>query len=659
MSAATTAKTRVAGGNPVIRTHQLEKTYKRGTHALSGLDLRVNTGEVFGLIGPDGAGKTTALKILAGVLSPSAGEVAVLGKKPPAVRHLIGYVTQHFSLYPDLSVDENLRYEAGLHAVPPDVFAQRRDKYLNKMGLQRFPDRLAGQLSGGMKQKLALCCALIYEPPLLLLDEPTTGLDPLSRRELWQLLPEISRSGVTIVVATPYLDEAERCTRIAFVFDGRVQESGTPADLRSGAGLRRLDLRDVDMDAAEPAMKSINASDQSGVIGVYTTCDCLSVLIRNNADTIRNVTASLDKLHISDEQVTVQEPSLDDVFVMHLRESGLSLQEPPPPPGLQPDGAAEGSHRNGSAAISAQGLSKSFGTFQAVNNIDLDVKYGEIFGLLGANGAGKTTTIKMLCGLMDPTSGRLAIAGESGNLRSKSVRKQIGYMSQKFTLYDGLTVLENLEFYGSIYEIPRPQRREKIKWVLESCNLTGMKDALVGSLPRGWKQRIAFGAAVMHEPDILFLDEPTAGVDPIARRQLWRLICDMSMRKTAIIVTTHHLEEAEYCHHLALMTRGEVIAQGSPKDIRHSQTSNSFEVASASPQLAFYTLLQGLDRWRVSTSDGKVHVLLDNAQEDLPEVKEILYRAGLRSVSLKPVPLSLEDAFIVTVQKRLHQTRST
>jgi len=637
--------------NYLITARQLHKRYRHGTEALRGLDLAVREGDLFGLIGPDGAGKTTALNILAGVMEPTSGEVRVLGRPPRKARARIGYVTQHFSLYPELTVDENLRYEAGLYGVSEEAFARRRARYLKKMGLYDFPDRLAGQLSGGMKQKLALCCALIRQPKLLLLDEPTTGLDPVSRRELWQVLAAVAREGVTTVIATPYLEEAERCNRIGLVYEGRIQEVGAPQELQAALGLRRLEVLVSDVGRAESALSKVAARRSTNIVDIQVFGDRLTVLAKDTQDAEEEVRTLLAAEQLLPDMVQVAAPNLENVFVMRLREQGLKESLPPPLPRLRLPSEEELLQQDNGAAIHAHDLSKRFQSFQAVKKVNLSVGYGEIYGLLGANGAGKTTTIKMLCGLLAPTSGEVALVGETRNLRGREVRKRIGYMSQKFTLYEGLSVIENLEFYSSIYEIPRQKRREKISWALDACGLSGMKNALVGRLPRGWKQRIAFGASVMHEPEILFLDEPTAGVDPIARRQLWSMIRSLAQTGTAVLVTTHYLEEAEYCTRLGLMTQGEIVVQGSPGEIKNGQPGQLVEVSTGGTQNAFEALSTSFDSWRVSIFDDVVHVLLDDPERQVSQVKSVLQEAGVNVRSVRPIPFSLEDAFIAIVQR--------
>jgi len=338
------------------------------------------------------------------------------------------------------------------------------------------------------------------------------------------------------------------------------------------------------------------------------------------------------------------EPTLENVFVTRLRQQGAVPQI------LEFPRSRSGRKSADDIAIYAQNLNRVFGTFQAVKNVNVEVRYGEIFGLLGANGAGKTTTIKMLCGLLPASSGEIALGGERGNLRSSELRKRIGYMSQKFTLYDDLSIVQNLEFYSGVYGIPRKLRREKIDWVLATCGLEGQENMVTGQLPGGWKQRVAFGASVLHEPDILFLDEPTSGVDPLARRQFWRLINDFARNGTAILVTTHYLEEAEQCNRMSFMVAGETVLEGSPSQIKAAQPGQLIEVVIDQTQAASNLLKQQLDSWRVSIFADRLHVVIDHPEE-LEELRSRLIAANLPPISLLPIPYSLEDAFIGVVQR--------
>ncbi len=632
---------------PVIQVVGLTKNYGNFT-AVHGIDFEVYPGEIFGLIGPDGAGKTTTFHILGGVMEASGGAIDILGKPPRNARLSLGYLTQQFSLYLDLSIDENLTYSAGLHQVPELEFNQRRSKYLQLMGLNSIGDRLAGQLSGGMKQKLALCCALVSQPQILLLDEPTTGVDPVSRREFWDVLAALADEGMTIVVATPYLDEAERCNRIALMYEGKISEIGTLKQLRSNLGLQRLELRTKELVETEKILLAAAQDKTSGIADVQTFGDRIDVLVRDATRDSVKVREILNKQHLTITSLETSDVTLENVFVTRLRQQGSEpafIEFPRLKPGRSASvGASD-------VAIGARNLRKVFGSFQAVKNVDLEIRYGEIYGLLGANGAGKTTTIKILCGLLEASSGEMLLGGRSQNLRDASIRQRIGYMSQKFTLYDDLSVVENLEFYCGVYGVPQKIRRTKIDWVLETCGLTGQEKMLTGKLPGGWKQRVAFGASVMHEPEILFLDEPTSGVDPLARRQFWRLINDFARQGTAVLVTTHYLEEAEQCNRMGFMVAGEVVLQGSPSEVKASQPGQLIELKVDRTQQASNLLKHHLEVWRVSIFGDRLHVVLDDPDHDLPSVVDILAQSKIQTYSTRPIPFSLEDVFISVVQR--------
>lgn len=651
----TTSKATASTTELVIQVEGLRKRYGKLV-AVRGIDFTVRQGEIFGLIGPDGAGKTTTFHILAGVMEASEGNVQVLGLPPRDARLNIGYLTQQFSLYLDLSIDENLSYSAGLRRIPLDLLQKRRNKYLKLMGLERFGDRLAGQLSGGMKQKLALCCALVSQPQILLLDEPTTGVDPVSRREFWDVLATLANEGVTIVVATPYLDEAERCNRIALMYEGQIQQIGTLKQLRDNLGLERLEVRTRNLQAAEKVL--LSASDahievihpdrqyDQVIADVQSFGDRLDVLVTNVQKGEAQVRRLLSQNSIPLDTIETAEATLENVFVTRLRLSG---SDPPFIP-FPKEGQKNTDRFTSSVAIGASNLRKVFSNFQAVKGVNLEIHYGEIYGLLGANGAGKTTTIKMLCGLLEPSSGKISLAGQTQNLRSNALRQRIGYMSQKFTLYDDLSVVQNLEFYCGVYGVSRRSRRTRIDWVLETCGLVGQEDMITGQLPGGWKQRVAFGASVMHEPEILFLDEPTSGVDPLARRQFWRLIEDFARNGTAILVTTHYLEEAEHCNRMGFLVAGEVVTQGSPSQIKAEQPGQLLEVVTDNTQVASNLLKTQLEPWRVSIFGEKLHVVLDRPEE-ISQLCSSLKEARLQIHSLRPIPFSLEDAFIGIVQR--------
>ena len=613
------------------------------TIAIRGINLQIRRGELFGLIGPDGAGKTSTFNILGGVMEATAGDAKILGLPARDARNYTGYLTQQFSLYPDLSVDENIYYSAGLRLVPENQVDARRTKYLKLMQLDSFRDRLAGRLSGGMKQKLALCCALIAEPQVLLLDEPTTGVDTIARREFWDILAGLTSQNITVLVATPDLDEAERCDRVALIYNGQIQQMGSPTELKGNLGLNRLIIRTSQLIQAEKALIVTGE-----IVEVSTLGDRLEVLVKDVKSGIAFVRDRLTQNNVQFEQIQPESPTLENVFTTLLRQKG-SVPKSLPFPRVKSLAISEPAKAK--IAISARNLNRVFGSFHAVVDLNLDIRYGDVYGLLGANGAGKTTAIKMLCGLLPISSGEISLAGETGNLRSAELRQRIGYMSQKFTLYDDLTILENLQFYSGVYGIPPRQQREKISWVLSISGLEGQEHLLTRQLPGGWKQRVAFGASVIHEPEILFLDEPTSGVDVLARQQFWQLINDFARHGTAILVTTHYMNEAEQCSRMCFMVAGQKVAEGSASEIKAAQPGQLFELKIGELQGSYDRLRQFLEPWRVSIFGDRLHVVLDHPQEELPQVRSYLQSANLSLTDIQPMPFSLEDAFIGEVQR--------
>jgi ABC-2 type transport system ATP-binding protein len=637
-----------ANDDVAIRVAGLKKNY--GTvEAVRGIDLTITRGEIFGLIGPDGAGKTSVFQILGGVMPATDGDAIMLGRSAREARSYVGYLTQVFSLYHDLSVAENLRYMGELRRLSDDQIVQRGRRYLEMFGMARFENRLAGKLSGGMKQKLSLACALIIEPKILLLDEPTTGVDPVSRREFWDALADLSNQGITIVVATPYLDEAERCTRIALMYDGQIHKTGTPPELRRSLGLQRLVVR------AHGLSQALDILQQTpGIDDVQRFGDRLDVMVEDAAAGDKLTRETLRKADIEVEQISVAPPTLENTFVAILRKDRRDTRTAPFPLTRQSE-----DRRSGATAIGARNLGKRFGEFDAVKNVSLQVRYGEIYGLLGANGAGKTTTIKMLCGLIEPTAGEATLAGETGTIRSSAVRRRVGYMSQKFSLYDDLTIEENLDFFAGVYGVPIKERIDKKRWVLSFSGLEGRGHLLTGSLPGGWKQRVAFGAAVMHEPSVLFLDEPTSGVDPLARRAFWKMINSLADCCMAILVTTHYLEEAEQCNRLGLMVAGELVAQGTPSSLKAGQKGHLLELITDKPQRANNYLKGQTDRWRISLFGDRLHVIVDeDPQTGIQNVTALLAAAGINVLQAHEEPYSLEDVFIAVVEQMRQEGKS-
>ena len=632
-----------------ISVRGLRKNYGH-IQAIRGIDLEIRDGEIFGLIGPDGAGKTSTFQILAGVMEASAGTADVFGRPARQMRSQTGYLTQTFSLYPDLTVAENIRYIGDLRRVPPAEIKTRGQHYLSLFDMDRFAGRLAGKLSGGMKQKLALACALVAQPRALLLDEPTTGVDPVSRREFWDTLAHLSAEGLTIMVATPYLDEAERCHRVALMHLGEIREIGTPAELKNRVRATRLELRTTDLRKTEDVLMQAIGAEDGAITDVQRFGDRLDVMTPDEQLGRAAIANQLRAAGIRLKDVRPNEPTLENIFVATLRGAGQESGIPPFP--------ARHTHRDllGQEGIEAEHLQKRFGSFVAVNNVNVRVKHGEIYGLLGANGAGKTTTIKMLCSLLAPSSGRMSLAGETGNMRSPQVRSRVGYMSQKFSLYDDLTISENLDFFAGIYGVPEKERREKKAWVLAFAGLEGKEEQITGSLPGGWKQRVAFGSAIMHEPSVLFLDEPTSGVDPLARRAFWHMINQLADAGTAILVTTHYLEEAEQCNRLGFMVAGELVAEGTPSSVKAEQGGHLLEFIVDQPQRAADVLKEKAERWRVSLFGERLHVITD---DDVDQGKQSAIKklngAGISVRDVHEEGYSLEDVFIVVVEKARRQ----
>lgn len=461
-----------------IEVNNISKHYGK-VKALQNVSFSVGEGEIFGLIGPDGAGKTSMYRILCSLLLPNEGSASVCGydvvNGMKEVRKRVGYMPGRFSLYQDLTVEENLKFFATLfNTTVEENYDSIKAIYSQ---IERFKTRRAGALSGGMKQKLALCCALVHKPQVLFLDEPTTGVDPVSRKEFWEILTHLKERNITIIASTPYIDEVRKCERVGFLSDGILKGIGTP-------------------------------------------------------DTI------LD--------------TFKDVF------------NPPPIEHKQRDDT----EKEAENVIEVEHLVKAFGSFHAVDDISFTVKKGEIFGFLGANGAGKTTAMHMLTGLNQPTSGTGRVVGFDIRTQYEQIKQHIGYMSQKFSLYEDLTVAENIRLFAGIYGMQDDDIRRKTDDLLQRLQFSEHRNSLVSDLPLGWKQKLAFSVSIFHNPGIVFLDEPTGGVDPATRRQFWELIYDAAERGITVFVTTHYMDEAEYCDRISIMVDGKIKALGTPDELK-------------------------------------------------------------------------------------------
>ena len=459
----------------VVSVREIAKSYGN-VRALTGISFDISKGEIFGLIGPDGAGKTTLFRILNTLILPDEGVATVDGldvvEEYKEIRKRVGYMPGRFSLYQDLTVEENLTFFATLfNTTIQENYHLVEDIYTQ---IEPFKNRRAGKLSGGMKQKLALSCALIHKPTVLFLDEPTTGVDPVSRKEFWEMLKRLKEEGITIVVSTPYMDEIRRCDRIAFINNGEIKGIDTPEQILS---------------------------------------------------------------------------RFSDILC---------------PPGLERKETT--AHKE--YAIKVENLTKQFGEFTAVDHISFQVEKGEVFGFLGANGAGKTTAMRMLCGLSRPTSGTGTVAGFDVTTQPELIKKNIGYMSQKFSLYEDLKVWENIRLFAGIYGMKSKDIDRKTDELLSSLGFMEERNTLVKSLPLGWKQKLAFSVSIFHEPHIVFLDEPTGGVDPKTRRQFWELIYQAADRGITVFVTTHYMDEAEYCNRGSIMVDGKIEALDTPTKLK-------------------------------------------------------------------------------------------
>jgi len=547
---------------PALALTDVSKAFMRGkrsVHALAEVTIRVTAGRVTGLIGPDGAGKTTLMRLATTLLMADAGRIEVLGidahAEPLAVQSSLGYMPQRFGLYEDLTVQENLDLYADLQAVPHSERPERYTELMHMTGLGTFKDRLAGHLSGGMKQKLGLACTLVRSPRLLLLDEPTVGVDPVSRRELWTIVYRLVREQqVSVLLSTAYLDEAQRCDEVILLHEGRVLGQQPPA-----AFSRALRGRVFRVSAKLNKRRlQRRLGDAPVVLDALIEGETIRVVVREGSSQEQLAACVTDVPAVRLEAVA---PCFEDAFIAMLQtraDGATQLPDAPSPAGGPAD----------EAVIAVHDLSRRFGDFYAVKGISFSARRGEIFGLLGANGAGKSTTFRMLCGLLPASGGNLQVAGVDLRRAAARARGRIGYMAQRFSLYGNLSVLENLHFFASAYGLAGGERRTRIGWALRGFGLEDVKDAASADLPLGYKQRLALAAALMHHPEILFLDEPTSGVDPLARREFWRHINSLAESGVTVLVTTHFMDEANYCDRLVIMADGEILAEGTPEAMK-------------------------------------------------------------------------------------------
>lgn len=637
------------GAEVVVCIDDLVKRYRR-REAVRGVSLRIARGELYGLIGPDGAGKSSLFKAVAGVLSFEGGTLSVLGQRIASerdaerVKQRIGFMPQGLglNLYPELSVDENIDFFADLRGVPAPALAERKARLLAMTRLEPSRSRPMKQLSGGMKQKLGLACTLIHEPELIVLDEPTTGVDPLSRRDFWRLLAELmQRQRMTALVSTAYLDEASRFDRVGLVYDGALLAEGEPEALSAQLEATVVGIGDPSPQVLQRLAEAFGHVDRHGAGA--------SVLVptRDAGAARARVLAALapDGTTV---QLRLRPPELEDLFVDRLH----ALAPPAAALSIRPPDGAEGppdALPDPACAVEAVALTRDFDRFRAVDRVSFRVAPGEIFCLLGANGAGKTTVIKMLTGILPPTGGVGQVAGADMRRASRQIRQRIGYMSQAFSLYADLSVRENLMLYAGIYGLAGRAARERAGWVIELGGLGAHLHDSAASLPMGLRQRLALGCALLHRPRVLFLDEPTSGVDPLGRRRFWNILSWLAREeRVAILLTTHYMAEADLCDHLVLLFDGRVIADASPEAMKRSlqqQAGQLLEVRCDAPQRAAELLLAA--GYADAAMHGRgVRLMAHDAAQATAHVAALLSAQQIALHAVLPRELGMDDVFV-------------
>lgn len=547
--------------------------------ALDAVSAQIFPGKMTGLVGPDGAGKTTLIRHIIGLMQADGGTITVdqlnVNDDAETIHQISGYMPQKFGLYEDLTVIENLNLYADLRLISGASRKEKFDKLLAFTDLAAFQQRLAGKLSGGMKQKLGLACALVGDPKLLLLDEPSVGVDPISRRELWKLVQALVEQGMAVLWSTAYLDEAEKCDSVILLNEGKKLYDGAPQGLLESVRGRVFQVSDIPV--ADRRSSLIHLLQQPQVMDGIIQGSNLRIVLKPEAA----------KPQLSQGNWQPVNPCFEDAFINRLGggpggNSALAAQ-------------IEAKQDDGKPVIDAKGLTKKFGDFVAVKDNTFSIKRGEIFGLLGPNGAGKSTTFKMMCGLLQPTAGECFVTGLNLRYATSQARSRIGYMAQRFSLYGNLDVLQNLRFFAGLYGVTGKVQRERIEMMIDIFDFKPYLKMNAGDLPLGFKQRLSLACAVIHQPDILFLDEPTSGVDPITRREFWLHINAMVGKGVTVMVTTHFMDEAEYCDRIGLIYHGENIATGTPDELKQ-QAVQLAGLQAPTLEDAFIALVQAKDQ---------------------------------------------------------------
>ncbi|QBZ83158.1 putative ABC transporter ATP-binding protein YbhF [Hydrogenovibrio crunogenus] len=647
-----------------VQVSRVSKHYRKKV-AFEDISIEIQTGEIYGLIGPDGSGKSSLMQAIAGVLTYNSGDLCVFDtlidseKSAEKIKHRIGFMPQGLglNLYPDLSIEENIDFFANLRGVSSDLLQQRKEMLLSVAKLTPFKTRPMKNLSGGMKQKLGLVCTLIHQPELIILDEPTTGVDPISRRDFWEMLNRlVMDEGMTALVSTAYMDEASRFNRLSVMHQGKVLVQGRADDI-----IAKSPGWVVEIETSQPSVVLARLKVK------FETVEQLGQMIRlvifdQEKDVIESILK--EQLGSEEHQWYFLPIGLEEFFIHHLKNHSSSaakrLQNPSYPISQSP--TDKDRVNTDEPLIQADNLIRRFGDFIAADQVTFEVRPGEIFGLLGANGAGKSTVIKMLTGILPPTDGAGFVANQNMAHSGMAIKESIGYMSQAFSLYLDLTVLENIKLFGRIYGLSGERLQERIDWVIDVGHLQSVQNEPAGSLPMGKRQRLALGCALIHQPKVLFLDEPTSGVDPIGRSEFWRILVNLASEwGVAILITTHYMLEAEHCHRLALMQAGKIVAYDTPVNLKQTLKQQKGQVLSVNVSHPYRALscLQKAGYDNLSLFGNRLQLFSKTVSKTKNDVVNVLKNNQIEIKDTMVLQPSLEDVFVDRIETALakHELR--